>query len=257
MPLMRHNTHRDLLRTWREGSRLHGIVQDSSVTAIVVISAHYESEDGSCLIQADANPGLLYDYYGFPDETYQYTMPNPGQPRLARDIQQLLSDKGIDSKLKHNRGSDHGVFVPMISLGLASDRPELPILQVSLRGPCSYRDQDVKTMTEQHWELGQALRPLRSQGVLLVASGMSDHGSMRQGRTLQDAKQFDDFLHGLAAEEPEAFRRWSSHPAHRLCHPRPEHFLPLVVAAGASSGVAEVIPHDFMGTPCSHFIWKA
>jgi 4,5-DOPA dioxygenase extradiol len=80
--------------------------------AIVVLSAHWESDP--IKITSSSQPSMLYDYSGFPPETYKYKYPAPGSPDLARKIQNLLEASGLKSELDELRGFDHGVFIPLM-----------------------------------------------------------------------------------------------------------------------------------------------
>jgi aromatic ring-opening dioxygenase catalytic subunit (LigB family) len=248
LPLLGHDGHADLLATWAPGGPLHGTLHAESVRALVVVSAHHESGDGVVEVMTDARPGLLFDYGGFPPETYRYTIDNPGEPQLAQRVISILDSAGIATRAQRGRGHDHGVFVPLMGLRVTAERPNLPVVSVSLRGPGSHRP----GVTDEHVALGRALAPLRGEGVLLVGSGNSHHGQS----TVAEGVAFDEHLRSLAAEGPEALSRWADHPAARACHPRPEHLLPLLVCAGASEGSKVVaIPHDFMGNAASHFLF--
>jgi len=79
--------------------------------AIVVVSAHWEAAVPT--ITAAAQPDLIYDYHGFPPESYEITYPCPGEPALAQTLQEMLDAAGIDARLDAARGLDHGVFVPL------------------------------------------------------------------------------------------------------------------------------------------------
>jgi aromatic ring-opening dioxygenase catalytic subunit (LigB family) len=251
LPLLGHASHRDLLRTWAPGTSIHSALHDPAVDAIVVVSAHYESDDGCVLVATDERPGLLFDYGGFPPETYKYTMPNPGSPAVAAQVMQLLSDAGIPSKAESGRGHDHGVFVPLLALEIAAKRPSVPVVSVSLCGPAAYTS-GAAELTATHWDMGRALSPLRERGVLLVGSGNTFHGRS----TSEEAQSFDAHLHSLAGATERDLREWYKHAAATKCHPRPEHFLPLLVCAGAAAGTKGVgIQHDFMGSAASHFIF--
>jgi len=196
--------------------------------AVLVISGHWESEPVAVNVQA--RPPLLYDYYGFPEHTYHLQYPAPGAPELARDVRELLAAAGIPSREETQRGLDHGVFVPF---KLIYPRADVPILQVSLR-----RGLDPAA----HLALGQALAPLRSRGVLIVGSGMSFHNlgirSIENAR-IPPSEQFDEWLAQAvcvadAAERSRMLTRWMAAPAARFAHPREEHLMPLMVAAGAA-----------------------
>lgn len=195
--------------------------------AVLVVSGHWEEEPVALNVQE--SPPLLYDYYGFPEHTYHLQYPAPGAPALAREVRELLEAAGIRSRDETRRGLDHGVFVPF---KLIYPRADMPIVQMSLR-----RGLDPAA----HLALGAALAPLRSRGVLIVGSGMSFHNlavrSIENAR-IPPSEQFDDWLTQAACADPAERNarlvRWTEAPAARFAHPRAEHLLPLMVAAGAA-----------------------
>ncbi|MGH8259504.1 MAG: DODA-type extradiol aromatic ring-opening family dioxygenase, partial [Steroidobacteraceae bacterium] len=197
-------------------------------SAVLVISGHWEEDPVAVNVQA--HPPLLFDYYGFPEYTYQLTYPVPGAPALAGEVRTLLAAAGIPSREETRRGLDHGVFVPF---KLVYPQADMPILQLSLR-----RGLD----PVEHLALGAALAPLRNRGVLIVGSGMSFHNlgvrSIENAR-IPPSEQFDDWLLGAACatdatERNARLQRWREAPAARFAHPREEHLMPLMVAAGAA-----------------------
>jgi aromatic ring-opening dioxygenase catalytic subunit (LigB family) len=198
--------------------------------AMLVVSAHWEEPEVT--VNTAANPPLLYDYYGFPKETYEIAYAAPGQPKLAARVQELLTRAGIAHGSNAERGLDHGVFVP---LKLVYPEADIPIVQLSLK-----RGLDAAG----HIELGDALAPLREEGVLIVGSGMSYHNLRRFGSAgAVDSIAFDDWLHEAvshtdAAERSKLLTDWAKAPAAREAHPREEHLIPLMVAAGAARGDA-------------------
>src|SRR5690606_5967130 len=101
-------------------------------------------------------PGMLYDYYGFPPESYEFKYPAPGSPALAARINQLLNQEGIASALDDQRGYDHGVFVPLLLMYPSAD---IPVIQISL---LSSLDPAAEIA------VGRALAPLRDEGVLII-----------------------------------------------------------------------------------------
>lgn len=255
LPLMGHDGHADLIKTWDAGSDIYNILHSEAVQSVVIVSAHHESADGRILIMDDEQPSLLYDYGGFPPETYKYTMPNPGSRVLAARVASLLAAAGIANSMETNRGHDHGVFVPLLGLKVPQKRPDLPVISISLPGPADYSQQG---QTENHWNFGKALTALRMEGVLFVGSGNSFHS---RANIPAESKAYDTYLQGLAqGAGGKDFRHWADHPAARKCHPRPEHLLPLIVLAGAAAastpkGQVQAIPHDFMGHAASHFVF--
>jgi len=196
--------------------------------ALLIISAHWEGE--RALVTTAEQPGLLFDYYGFPEHTYQLTYAAPGSPRLAQRVTQLLDEAGIQSAVDPQRDLDHGVFVPF---KLIYPEADIPIVQLSLVAGLD---------PAQHLRIGRAIASLRDEGVLIVGSGMSYHNLrefMRPSAASTDASsRFDEWLTanvvGDAKQRDEALATWKSAPDALACHPRAEHLLPLMVVAGAA-----------------------
>jgi aromatic ring-opening dioxygenase catalytic subunit (LigB family) len=195
--------------------------------AVLVISGHWENPLPTLNIAA--KPGLLFDYYGFPEHTYRLKYPTAGAPELASRVRALLEDAGFKSDVETRRGLDHGVFVPFL---LISPKADIPILQLSLQASLD---------PGLHLALGRALAPLREQGVLIVGSGMSYHNlaDMFSGRGAESAAAFDAWL-GEAVKDPasrdQLLAKWRQAPGGAASHPREEHLIPLMVAAGAGQG---------------------
>lgn len=197
--------------------------------AILVISGHWE-ESAFAFTGAAEHPGLIFDYYGFPPETYALTWPAPGAPWLAARGRELVEAAGLPAAIDPARGFDHGVFVP---LKVAFPEADVPVVQMSLHASLD---------PALHLAAGRALAPLRDEGVLVLGSGMSFHNLRAYGNPAAEAPSlaFDAWL-GEAAALPleargEALARWADAPYARFCHPREEHLLPLMVAAGAAAG---------------------
>ncbi|MBO1360132.1 dioxygenase [Acetobacter sacchari] len=196
--------------------------------AILVVSGHWETERPT--VTSSAAPPLIYDYYGFPEHTYHLQYPAPGSPELAAQVRSLLSAAGIANDEDPERGFDHGVFIPFL---LAFGDADIPVVELSLR-------EDMSAAEEVR--IGAALQSLRDDNVLIVATGMTYHNlrQFRQSDPLSaDASQaFDAWLAKAVEAEPEernaALLRWEAAPGARQCHPREEHLLPLMFAAGAA-----------------------
>lgn len=196
--------------------------------AVLVISAHWQAPAFS--VNAQAAPGLLYDYYGFPAQTYELTYAAPGSPALAGHVYDLLAAAGLPVAQETERGLDHGVFVPF---KLIYPDADVPIVQLSLRAGLD---------PAAHIAAGRALAPLREQGVLIVGTGMSYHNMQRfqrdGSRFDPDSEHFDDWLaHTVTlppAERERALVAWERAPAARAAHPQEEHLLPLHMVAGAA-----------------------
>ena len=126
-------------------------------------AAQSEQEAQPARVGAAAQPGMIYDYSGFPPESYEVQYPAPGQPELAGQAQRCLSDHGLEGKLHADRGFDHGVFVP---LKLLFPEAQVPVVPISLHAGLD---------PALHIALGRAIKPLRAQNVMIVGSGMTFH----------------------------------------------------------------------------------
>jgi len=198
--------------------------------AILVVSGHWE--EAAFTVSAAVKPELIYDYYGFPEHTYQLSWPAPGSPVLAARVVELLTGAGLAAETNGFRGLDHGVFVP---LKVAFPEADIPVVTLSL-------NQSLDPAL--HLAAGRALEPLRDEGVLILGSGNSWHnlrGYMR-AETLSRSQAFDDWLtpavEGPAAERDKLLCAWAEAPFARYAHPREEHLLPLMLSAGAGGGDA-------------------
>ena len=185
---------------------------------IVVCSAHWEGEQ--ILINSNPKPPLIYDYSGFPPNTYELEYPAPGSPQLATQIQNLLIDANISSRLDDEHGFDHGTFIPF---KLIYPDADIPIVQISLRNdldPTHHR----------------ALAPLRQAGTLIVGSSMSYHNMqalMTPGQNKADVEKFDHWLRNTCAtkggKREELLCDWQNAPVAREAHPRYHSCLSLVL----------------------------
>ena len=203
--------------------------------AILIISGHWEEQQAT--IQSNPAPDMIFDYHGFPPSTYELKFPAKGSPELASRVSDLLNEKDIANAKNTERGFDHGVFIPLL---VAMPDADIPVVQLSLRA-----DMDAG----KHIEIGEALQPLRDEGILILGSGMSYHNlkimisTMRNQQnpnaTFPEALSFDKWL-TQAVVDPnpeqrnEKLRDWASAPFAREAHPREEHLLPLHVVAGAA-----------------------
>jgi len=238
--------------TWhRMAGFLEGIAASlpAAPRAVALVSGHWL--DPRFNVAGHVRPQLIFDYYGVPAHTYQLHYPAPGSPELAGRIVELLRQGGADARVDDERGFDHGVFIP---LKLMFPGADIPVVQVSLRG-----DLDPRA----HLEAGRALASLRDEGVLVVGSGMSFH-NMRgygDGRYTPVSAEFDNWLtaaiEGPPAQRGRLLENWTEAPHARDCHPPggEEHFMPLLVAAGAADGSpgSKVYSEEIMAATISAF----
>ena len=214
--------------------------------AVLVISGHWETERPT--VNVAERPTLLFDYYGFPEHTYRLKYPVAGAPDLEPRVRSLLAGAGFDLGVESKRGLDHGVFVPFLLVYPHADVCRMQLLWRYSLDPGL------------HLAIGQALAPLRKQGVLIVGSGMSYHNlaAMFSGRGAEAAAAFDSWL-GEAVKDPtsrdQRLKAWHGAPGGRESHPRAEHLIPLMVAAGAADGDPGVrtFNESIAGKPISGF----
>ncbi len=208
--------------------------------AILMLSAHWE--ESAFTVMTSPAPGMLYDYGGFPAHTYQVVYPAPGNPVLAERVVALIQAADLPTARDDKRGFDHGAFCTLAPMYPDAD---IPVVQLSLK-----RGLD----PAEHLALGRALAPLRDEGVLILGSGFSFHNLRLYGEAgRQPSVAFDAWLQdALPAPNgrDERLQAWAQAPAARLAHPREEHLLPLMVAAGAAEGDAATCNYhetEFLG----------
>jgi 4,5-DOPA dioxygenase extradiol len=192
--------------------------------AIAVVSAHWQSR--SVRVNAVAHPETIYDFGGFSEELYKIRYEAPGDPALAREIATLLGGAALEEE----RGWDHGLWVP---LRILLPDAIIPIVEIAQPYPTTPADL---------LRIGQALAPLRDDGVVIAGSGgivhnlRAIHLADKNSPVDEWAKQFDDwFATRLAARDFDTLTRYRDLAPHaNLAVPTPEHFEPVFVALGAS-----------------------
>lgn len=215
---LRYQQTEDFLRS------VHGLLP-TTPTAILIVTAHWETAVPS--FTGGAHPSLIYDYYGFPPETYALEYTAPGHPALAQQAAQLLQHAGFAATVDADYGWDHGVFIP---LKVMFPDANVPVVAMSLQA---------KLDPTLHCELGTALQSLRDEGVLIVGAGMSYHNLQNFAGCAPASFAFHDWLDSVLCgnrdERTRSLAVWSRAPGGRASHPREEHLLPLMVASGAGS----------------------
>jgi 4,5-DOPA dioxygenase extradiol len=198
--------------------------------AILMVSAHWETPRPAA--STASQPETIHDFGGFPDELYRMTYPAPGAPDLARRAKDLLDAAGIGADLDPRRGLDHGAWVPLRFLYPAAD---VPVTQLSIQP---------RLNPTHHYRVGEALRPLREAGVLIIGSGSLTHNlselrmTAAKPATEPYALEFQEWVYQAINANDIAtlldYRRLA--PQAVRAHPTDEHFLPLFVALGAAGG---------------------
>lgn len=223
-------------------------------SAIVVVSAHWEEPVAT--LTAHPNPSLIYDYYGFPPESYTIRYPAAGAPALAKRLAASLDANGISARLDAQRGFDHGLFIPLL---LMYPEAGIPCVQLSLLSGLD---------PEQHIRIGAALSGLARENILVLGSGFSFHNlQVLLGGNVSDPdsdnEAFEAWLIDTCSRptiaETERTRRlvdWASAPGARYCHPREDHLLPLHVCYGTGKRPCSAyFELTIMGKRCSTFFW--
>lgn len=201
--------------------------------AVLVISAHWLERPAT--LGATRPVPLIYDFYGFPEKYYQQLYAAPGAPALAQRVRDLLAPLGPVSE-EPGRGLDHGAYVPLVAMYPAADVPVLQLSLPTLEPAALFR-------------LGQALEPLRREGVLIIGSGFLTH-NMRAMDFSPDARppawasDFDAWVaEALSRRDVDALLAYRERaPAVRTALPTVEHFVPLLVALGAAAEATVSFP---------------
>jgi 4,5-DOPA dioxygenase extradiol len=195
--------------------------------AILVVSPHWMTRGVE--ITAVARPETVHDFGGFPRALYAIQYPAPGSPELASRAQQVLKTAGIPAILDAHRGLDHGAWVPLLHLYPDAD---VPAVQVSI---------PFDTDEAKAFGLGRALAPLAAEGVLIVGSGSLTHNlyefRMGDAQEAAYAREFSEWIRRavLDGDTERLVHALERAPHAARAHPTTEHFLPLLVAAGAAS----------------------
>lgn len=194
--------------------------------AILVISAHwYVAETG---VTVSTAPRTIHDFGGFPQKLYQVQYPAPGDPALARRVQQLLAPLPVD--LDDSWGLDHGTWSVLTHVYPAAD---IPVVQLSI-------DRTKNSLF--HFEVGRKLAPLRDEGVLIVGSGNLVHNLQAYAweRHVPDAYDWavrfeSEARQMLQAGEFDPLIQYEKLGRDALLSiPTPDHFLPLLYVIGTS-----------------------
>lgn len=196
---------------------------------VVMLSAHWL--DRFTHFGPTHTTGLIYDFYGFPDELYQVAYAAPAAPELGGRTKETLQKAGLKAIESPTRGLDHGAWVPLLHLFPKAD---IPVLQVSLA---------TRVPMKEHLALGAALAPLREEGYFILGSGNITHNlravdfSARYGEPWEWAKDFDEWTRErLEARDLEGLSRWQQEaPEPHRAHPTDDHFTPLLAAFSAAS----------------------
>lgn len=250
LPLLGDPNHQEMVSVLKKMTQ-----QIPKPSAIIIISAHWEVSQVN--ITAGSQPELIYDYYGFPKESYSIQYPASGAPDLAKQVQHELNGVGITSQLNTQRGYDHGMFVP---LKMMYPEADIPTIQVSLQSSLD---------PAEHIQIGKGLAELEQDNLLIIGSGLSFHNLKTFFNASSDEEQranqgFETWLqqvmtdtHMTEATREKRLVQWEQAPGARFCHPREEHLLPLHVCYGAAGTAARESYHfQLYDKAVSCYLWQ-
>ena len=203
--------------------------RQQKLRAIVVVSSHWQVP-GAIRVTSSPKPSIIYDFMGFPGWLYEIAYPCPGDRAVAQMAAVMLERAGIEARLDPDRGLDHGVWIP---LSLAFPEATVPVVQVSLPLPST---------PAMMLAMGRALAPLRSEHILLVATGGIVHNLARLQEDMVSpfpepwAAEFDgwvrDKVAALDAGALGSYPRLAPHAGAAV--PTSEHFDPLLFTVGTA-----------------------
>jgi 4,5-DOPA dioxygenase extradiol len=191
--------------------------------AILSVSAHWYTRGTKT---SDAKrPKMVYDMYGFEEKLYKVQYPAPGAPELVPRLQALVPR---DVQTDNSWGIDHGTWSVLVHMFPKAD---IPLIQLSV---------DMESAPETHYLIGQALKPLREEGVLVLGSGNIVHNLHRISWDLKDgypwAKEFDRYVKEaiLSGRHDDVVHYERAGASSKEAFYTPDHYDPLVCVLGAA-----------------------
>jgi 4,5-DOPA dioxygenase extradiol len=199
---------------------------------ILCVSAHWETPRPS--VNATKRHETIHDFYGFPQELYDIQYPAPGSEEIAEQVSSAIIGSGLACDIDRSRGLDHGAWVP---ISLMYPKADIPVVQLSIQHHLD---------PKRHYELGRALAPIRKKGVLIIGSGGAVHplgfftprfdGSPPEPWAVEFEEWLTDKVEKGDHQSMIDYRAKAPYP--ERAHPRPDHYMPLIVAAGAAGANA-------------------
>ncbi|MGD0278568.1 MAG: 4,5-DOPA dioxygenase extradiol [Smithella sp.] len=193
--------------------------------AILAISAHWYLP--GTMVTAMTHPGTIHDFSGFPEELFAIRYPAPGDPDLAKKVQDLLSPLPV--ALDKEWGLDHGAWSILYHI---YPRADIPVVQLSIdrRKPPSF-----------HYEIGKLLAPLRDEGILILGSGNIVHNLQAYEWDNPDigafdwAFQFEEKVRNLlkSGKDDQLIDYMAMGYEAKMSVPTPDHYLPLLYVSGS------------------------
>jgi len=222
-------------RAWRElGASM------PAPRAVLAVSAHWYIN--ATAVTAMARPRTIHDFFGFPQELFDFRYDAPGLPELADEVAEVAAPTWV-GRDEDSWGLDHGTWGVLCHVFPDAG---IPVVQLSV---------DASKPFDYHLELGARLAPLRDRGVAIVASGNVVHNLRALDPHLAErgfdwAERFDtDVREAMTGGRAGELAGIESHPAYRAASPTPDHFLPLLYVAG----LASASPGEAVRTVCEGY----
>jgi 4,5-DOPA dioxygenase extradiol len=206
---------------------------NSKPKAIVIFTAHWESEILT-ISYTDSVYETIYDYYGFPDIMYTLKYPARGSKEIAERVRDKFIERGIPAKFNTQRGLDHGSWVVLSKMYPKAD---IPVVQISVN-PFLPPSEQIR--------IGESLRGLGNEGIMVIGSGVTVHNLriLKWGQEQPEAwaTEFDDWIiEKVQNKDVHSLSMYESLAPHAgIAVPRPEHFVPLLIAFGSADPAATV-----------------
>jgi 4,5-DOPA dioxygenase extradiol len=189
--------------------------------AVLCISAHWETR--GTFVTSMEKPKTIHDFGGFPEELYEVQYPAPGNPDLAMEIKNLVTNTQIE--LDEKWGLDHGCWSVVRHLYPNAD---IPVIQMSM---------DYYMSAQQHYDLANELAIFRNKGILIIGSGNMVHNlGLVDWNKLNDTYGFEWAIEAgekmkkyiLSSDHEQLINYRSQGRAFDLAIPTPDHYLPLL-----------------------------
>jgi 4,5-DOPA dioxygenase extradiol len=191
---------------------------------IIIFSAHYLTDDLKIIDYE--KPELLYDFYGFEKELYEYEYEIKSDKDISHKVLDHLNNNGLKASIhKGKNDHDHGVWT---TLSMMYKKMDIPIVQISL--PRNYSNDELI-------KLGETLKTLKYEAMIISSGGLT-HNLRDMSPfepTKKYAKEFNDYMiDAINKGDKEKVLNSVKEKTFSMNHPTDEHFLPLFIAYGSA-----------------------